>query len=245
MYNRLRIIIALVIVIAQPLTLANFPLLKRWVVGRDWLVLVACILIEDLRFLILYHSQQPLFWPPARRMKWCKVRRRRPPRPHLSSKPSEEEELEQPSEGWPQSPHGLFDQGACVTLFERVRWAQGVKCPLCGSWNIRPVPRRTQAGLQCYYCLSCESIFHAAIGTIFEHSHLSPAQWMVALLSFAQGDSALEMADQLAASRRIGERWQRLFQVVPYQQRPQEPLTGEVEADEIYHSVATRGIPMD
>jgi len=244
MHNRLRIIIALVIGIAHPLTLANFlPMKGRWVGEQGWPVLGACILTEELRFLILYHSQQPPFWPPARRVKGRKIRRKRPPHPHLPLKPAEEEELEQPPEGWPKSPHELLDREACVALFERVRWAQGVVCPRCGSWAIRQIPPRTQAGLQCYHCLACQSLFHAATGTLFEHSPLSPTQWMVALLSFAQADSALERADQLAASRRIGERWQRLFQVILYQQRPQEPLTGEVEVDELYHISGYKGHP--
>ena len=244
MHNRLRIIIALVIGIAHPLTLANFlPMKGRWVGEQGWPVLGACILTEELRFLILYHSQQPPFWPPARRVKGRKIRRKRPPHPHLPLKPAEEEELEQPPEGWPKSPHELLDREACVALFERVRWAQGVVCPRCGSWAIRQIPPRTQAGLQCYHCLACQSLFHAATGTLFEHSPLSPTQWMVALLSFAQADSALERADQLAVSRRIGERWQRLFQVILYQQRPQEPLTGEVEVDELYHISGYKGHP--
>ena len=244
MHNRLRTIIALVIVIAQPLTLANFPLMEgNWVGGQGWSVLVACILAEDLRFLIIYHSQQPLFWPPTRRVKWRRIRRKRPPRPRLPPNPVEEEELEQPPEGWPKSPHELLDREACVTLFEKVRWAQGVVCPRCGSWAIQRIPCKTQAGLQCYHCSACQSIFHAATGTIFEHSHLSPTQWMMALLSFADGDSALEMANQMGVSPRMGERWLRLFQVVIYQQRPTSPLKGQVEADEIYIISGYKGCP--
>jgi hypothetical protein len=51
------------------------------------------------------------------------------------------------------------------------------------------------------------------------------------------------MAEQMAVSRRMGESWQRMFQVVLYQQRPQEPLTGVVEADEVYCISGYKGHP--
>ncbi|MEA3344875.1 MAG: IS1595 family transposase [Chloroflexota bacterium] len=248
MPNRLRIIIALFIGVSQPLTLVNLP---PW--GDGWFpggqpVLIACILTDDLRFLVIFHSHRRLFWPPARRVRRLKIRRKRPPRPHLPSKPAEEEEPEQPPQGWPKSPHELFDRKACATLFEKVRWTQGVFCPRCGSRAIQRMYRRTQAGLQYYRCLTCQagnqvSTFHAATGTPFEHSHLSPTQWMMALLSFASGDSALEMADQMGVSSRIGERWLRLFQVIIYRQRPTSPLKGKVEADEIYVISGHKGRP--
>jgi len=247
MLNRLRIIIALIVGIGQPLTLASFPPLgDGWTPG--WPVLVACIQTDDLTFLVVFHSRL-LFRPPLRLMKRRWLRRRRPPPPRPLPKPAEEEEEpELPPEGWPKSPHELLNREACATLFEAVRWAEGVVCPRCGSRAIQRVPRRMQTGLQCYRCLSCQarnevSIFHAATGTPFEHSHLSPTQWMMALLSFARGDSALEMADQMGASPRIGERWLRLFQVVIYQQRPTSPLKGKVEADEIYVISGHKGCP--
>ncbi len=205
--------------------------------------------VQELRALVHYQARcTPPWLLPCRRPRLRPRRRRRPPPPQQPPQEEEEEQLEQPPEGWPDSIHTLLDPAACVALFEQVRWAAGKSCPRCGSRAIQPLERRTEAGLHYYRCLTCQaagrySLFHAATGTLFEHSHLSPTQWMVALLSFAQGESALEMADQLATSRRIGERWRRLFQVVLYQQRPQEPLTGEVEADEIYHISGYKGHP--
>ena len=244
MPNRLRIIIALIVGIGQPLTLASGDGLVP-----GWPVLVACIQIDDLTALIFFHSHRLLFRPPSRLVKRRRLRKRCPPPPRpLPKPPEEEEEPESPPEGWPKSPHELLKEEACVALFEAVRWAEGVACPRCGSRAVQPVPHRTKAGLQCYRCLACQakneaSTFHAATGTPFEHSHLSPSQWVMALLSFARGDSALEMADQMGVSPRIGERWLRLFQVVIYQQRPTSPLKGEVEADEIYVISGHKGCP--
>ena len=244
MHNRLRIIIALIVGIGQPLTLASGDGLVP-----GWPVLVACIQIDDLTALIFFHSHRLLFRPPSRLVKRRRLRKRCPPPPRpLPKPPEEEEEPESPPEGWPKSPHELLKEEACVALFEAVRWAEGVACPRCGSRAVQPVPHRTKAGLQCYRCLACQarnevSTFHAATGTPFEHSHLSPTQWVMALLSFARGDSALEMADQMGVSPRIGERWLRLFQVVIYHQRPTNPLKGEVEADEIYVISGHKGCP--
>lgn len=207
------------------------------------------MLVEDLGALVDYQVRLLPRWPPPRRRP-CQLLRRRHHRPPPRRRPqaAEEEQEQQPPKGWPDSIHTLLDPAACLTLFEQVRWAAGVVCPRCGSRDVQPLDRCTKAGLQYHRCLSCQAagdpnLFHAATGTLFEHTHLAPTQWVVALLSLMQGESALEMADQLGVSRRMGERWQRMFQVVLYQQRPQEPLTGEVEADEIYHISGYKGHP--
>ena len=129
MPNRLRIIIALIVGIGQPLTLASGDGLVP-----GWPVLVACIQIDDLTALIFFHSHRLLFRPPSRLVKRRRLRKRCPPPPRpLPKPPEEEEEPESPPEGWPKSPHELLKEEACVALFEAVRWAEEVACPRCGS----------------------------------------------------------------------------------------------------------------
>ena len=78
--------------------------------------------VQDLRALIHYQACCTPPWQlPCRRPRLSPPHRRPPPSPQQPPQMDEEEGLEQPPEGWPDSIHTLLAPAACVALFEQVR----------------------------------------------------------------------------------------------------------------------------
>lgn len=141
-------------------------------------------------------------------------------------------------------------QEACRSLIQQVRWEQGPVCPYCASPLVRVLQgQRTSTGWQRYGCLMCHTpkgylkTFSDLTGTSWESNHLDPAQLLLSLWAFARGHSAEEMARQIRVQPRIGHRMRRLYHLMLYLNRPETPLDGEIEVDEIYIISGWKGRP--
>lgn len=64
--------------------------------------------------------------------------------------------------------------------FEALRWPQGACCPFCGSFDrVAPLGGKSM-GPGWYHCKDCRKKFTAAVGTIYERSHIPMTKWLLA-----------------------------------------------------------------
>lgn len=64
--------------------------------------------------------------------------------------------------------------------FEAIRWPNGPYCPFCGVVD-RVVPLGGKSmGPGWYHCKDCRRKFTAAVGTIYERSHIPITKWLLA-----------------------------------------------------------------
>ena len=76
----------------------------------------------------------------------------------------------------------LSSEGECVALLRRVRWPDGVTCPICGSRGVIRWCR--YRGYQRYMCKVCGKTFNDKTGTIFHYSRLSLRAWFLLIILF-------------------------------------------------------------
>lgn len=121
---------------------------------------------------------------------------------------------------------------ACRTYLVQVRWPNGFQCRSCGcrqSWQ------RSRRGV--LVCRACRTHISVTAGTIFQDSHLPLRVWFRALWWVTNQKSGMTA---LGLQRALGlgsyrTAWSCLQKLRRAMVRPgREPLTEEVEADEIY-----------
>src|SRR5438874_881552 len=88
-------------------------------------------------------------------------------------------------------PQGIYDYKGQIanesyahSLLKRIRWPDGVVCPRCHATSIWAMKGD-------YRCKKCQYHFSVLTGTLFEHSHLKVAQWIMAIGLFKIGVNAL------------------------------------------------------
>jgi transposase-like protein len=124
--------------------------------------------------------------------------------------------------------------------FEAIRWPQGPYCPFCGCFDRVAALGGKSMGPGWYHCKDCRKKFTAAVGTIYERSHIPLTKWLLAthlLCASKKGMSAHQLHRMLGLpyktawfmSHRIREGMRVL--------NPKTPLGGKgktVEADETF-----------
>lgn len=64
--------------------------------------------------------------------------------------------------------------------FEAIRWPNGAYCPYCGVVDrIAPLGGKSM-GPGWYHCKDCRKKFTAAVGTLYERSHIPMTKWLLA-----------------------------------------------------------------
>lgn len=246
MLSRSIYIVVVVVLIGQMLLAGPIPAPRPAPLAPAWL-------LQDRLIVRLHHaaySRLPFsFRSPRQR------RRKRGPGPQpRPSPPVEVERVDgeavQPPEAWPAQMQDLLDPVACREVIRQARWEQGQACPHCGSRHVEMLAGQfTSAGWQRWACQVCRTeqgyprTFSDLTGTPWENSHLSPVQLLVSLSAFVEGHSAEEMARQISAQPRVGQRMRRLYQVVLDLNRPESALDGKIEVDEIYIISGWKGRP--
>jgi transposase-like protein len=71
----------------------------------------------------------------------------------------------------------------CIFVLERIRWPDGLTCIRCSSREVRRLnsarPGRRQTAR--YWCAACRYQYSVTVGTPFQHSHLTLANWWRAI----------------------------------------------------------------
>lgn len=122
------------------------------------------------------------------------------------------------------------DEEAAVKYFENLRWADGIKCPHCGSVHIskcsHPMP---------YRCKECRKHFSVRVGTILEDSKLPLQKWLLAiyvLTNAKKGVSSIQLAEYLGCTQKTA--WFLAHRIREAWQDQSGKFSGTVEVDETY-----------
>lgn len=115
-------------------------------------------------------------------------------------------------------------------FFEKLRWADGVICPYCGSRHISsckvPMP---------YRCRNCRKHFSVRIGTILNESKLPLQKWLLAiyiLTNAKKGISSLQLAEYWGVTQKTA--WFLAHRIRESWVQNSDKLNGIVEVDETY-----------
>jgi len=125
-----------------------------------------------------------------------------------------------------------------------LRWADGVKCPRCGSDKVCAIP--TRKTWECKDCTT-QKQFSVKTGTIFEESPLAMAKWLAAVWLIANcknGVSSYEIHRGIGVTQKTA--WFMLHRIRHAMQTGTfEKLSGAVEADETFIGGAARFMHKD
>ena len=136
----------------------------------------------------------------------------------------------------------------CLAYLEKMRWPDGVRCPICGAKEVSKITRKKETKnkrAQVYQCLekSCKTQFSATSGTIFHDSHLPLQKWFMAIalmIDAKKGMSALQLQRHLGVNYRTA--WYLAHRIREAMDEPEGlKLTGTVEIDETYIGGKQRG----
>ena len=70
------------------------------------------------------------------------------------------------------------DLEAARAHFEAIRWPNGPYCPFCGALTAWRALGGKSMGPGWYHCKDCRKKFTAAVGTIYERSHIPLTKWL-------------------------------------------------------------------
>ena len=88
------------------------------------------------------------------------------------------------------------DPEAARKHFEAIRWPNGANCPFCGQLETVKELGGKSMGPGWYHCKDCRKKFTAAVGTIYERSHITMTKWLLAthlMCSSKKGISAHQL----------------------------------------------------
>ncbi|WP_134727283.1 IS1595 family transposase [Paracoccus luteus] len=134
------------------------------------------------------------------------------------------------------------DEGACLALFEALRFPGGLRCSACGADERQGcgfTRHRSRPGL--YTCGGCRRQFSITSGTAMHRTRLPLGQWLRAiwlLSSSSKGISARKLAEMLGLTYKVG--WHLCHRIRTMMGDRQISLSGVVEIDEIYAGAPPR-----
>ena len=123
------------------------------------------------------------------------------------------------------------DEAKAEAWFTDARWPEGVKCPKCGSHNVKDRPTRKPQPFRCY---ACRKDFSVKTGTVMQGSNLSLGTWGLAayiLSTSIKGVSSRRLGNDLGITQKsawhLAHRIRESFNETYF-------FTSEVEVDETY-----------
>ena len=124
------------------------------------------------------------------------------------------------------------DPDVCLEFVVKLRWADGIVCPHCGSKE----PHYFLKTRHIWKCKSCSKQFSVKIGTIFEDSALGLDKWLIAIWLIANaknGVSSYEVSRALGVTQKSA--WHMMHRIrLAMQTGSFKKQSGEVEVDETY-----------
>ena len=132
------------------------------------------------------------------------------------------------------------DPDAARAHFEAIRWPDGAYCPFCGQTEtVKPLGGKSM-GPGWYHCKDCRRKFTAAVGTIYERSHIPMTKWLLAthlMCASKKGISAHQLHRMIGLPYKTAWFMAHRIREGMRDLNPTSPLGGEgkfVEADETY-----------
>jgi transposase-like protein len=138
----------------------------------------------------------------------------------------------------------LVDDAKCFATVRRLRWPEGVRCPVCESDKVARHGRDDrQPERQRYRCTACQARFDDLTDTIFAGHHPPLRIWILCLYFMGLNLSNHQVARELDLN--VGD-----VQVMTEQlragilaARPAEVVEGVVECDAVYVTAGHKGQP--
>ena len=125
------------------------------------------------------------------------------------------------------------DPDTCLLFMVELRWPKGVRCPTCGSDEVRFIA--TRRIWECRHTHPRRQ-FSVKVGTIFEDSPLGLDKWLAAIWMIANdknGVSSYEMHRALGVTQKSA--WFMLHRIrLAMQDETFEMIDGETEVDETF-----------
>ncbi|MFI5333512.1 MAG: IS1595 family transposase [Candidatus Babeliales bacterium] len=124
------------------------------------------------------------------------------------------------------------DEKKSRKYLESLKWADGVKCPRCGSTKTSSIKSREQ-----YDCDKCHYQFSVTSGTIFHDSHLPLWKWFLAvylMIDSKKGMSANQLKRSLGVSYKTAWYLCHRIRKAMEEMNNKPQLDGIVEVDETY-----------
>ena len=135
----------------------------------------------------------------------------------------------------------LSSEPRCARLLRQIRWAEGTRCPRCGSrevicWcNYREYKR--------YMCKGCRRTFNDRTGTLFHYSRMSLRAWFFLILQFVVLHSSVNTLAKLydVSYETCFSAFKRTQLRILNRGDEEGRLEGVVEMDEAYQTVGLKG----
>jgi transposase-like protein len=131
------------------------------------------------------------------------------------------------------------DPEAARAHFEAIRWPNGPCCPYCGVFDRVAALGGKSMGPGWYHCKDCRKKFTAAVGTIYERSHIPLTKWLFAthlMCASKKGMSAHQLGRMLGLPYKTS--WFMAHRIREgMRELNLEPMGGEgkiIEADETF-----------
>ena len=124
------------------------------------------------------------------------------------------------------------DEDVCRDFVAALRWPNGVVCPRCEATTIGFITSRSL-----WRCKACKYEFTVKKGTIFEDSPIALSKWLPALWmysAFKKGVSSHQLARNLGVTQKTAWFMSHRIRLAMEIGNFDQPLSGEVEADETF-----------
>ncbi len=124
----------------------------------------------------------------------------------------------------------------CYTYLEKIRWSNGVVCPVCGATHKEANFWRL-ADKKTYKCSKCRKRFNVKTGTVFQESRLSLRKWFMAiffLTTHSKGISSVQLAKDLNIPQKTAWFLAHRIRYVAENFKAKTKFNRPVEVDETY-----------
>jgi transposase len=128
----------------------------------------------------------------------------------------------------------IANESFAKSFLRRLRWPDGIRCPICQCKTIWKIGKDYQCGLHQHH-------FSLTSGTIFAKSHLSISQWIIAIGLFKVGINALGLQWSLGCNYITARRILHVIREACANDQLLNQLSGEIEVDEAYYGGKQKG----
>lgn len=128
----------------------------------------------------------------------------------------------------------------CFEEFRKIRWKEGVRCPRCGSENVRGHGEARKPHCRRYWCRDCRRTFNDLTGTVFANTNIDLRDWVYVMDKLYENMSMNKISKKLGRDYNTVMRIKNLTASALAKELYAE-LEDEVEIDETYVSAGQKG----
>jgi len=133
----------------------------------------------------------------------------------------------------------VINENEALDIFRSIRWACGIYCPTCGSFEINN--RGPRGNTRRYTCKKCDTSFSDFTGTPFEKSKI-PFGQVLWILTNIHNKSIKRMAEELQLNRKTVARYHKLIREHLLKNNIDPAFNGKIEYDEVYFNAGDKGV---